>query len=288
MEMEEKRILREEQFLRFRSYLLEEEKAPATVEKYCRDIRQFYCYAASSADESGGLTKETMIGFKNWLLERYHVRSVNSMLTAVNGFLNYFGWQECRVKLVKIQRQIFCEEKRELKKEEYYRLVGTARQSGNERLAMILQTLCGLGLRVSELKFVTAEAVRNGKFQVLNKGKNRLVFIPGKLQKRLLWYIKRQRLKAGGIFITKNGKQVDRSNLWREMRQLCEKSGVERQKLFPHNLRHLFARTFYELKKDVVKLADLMGHSSIETTRIYTASSGNECLRQLEKLGLVL
>ncbi|MCB6607632.1 tyrosine-type recombinase/integrase [[Clostridium] symbiosum] len=275
-----------EQISQFCSFLISEEKAAATVSKYCHDIQQFYCFLSEKYNSR--LTKENTVSFKNWLLERYHVRSVNSMLTAVNCFLNFLGYQDCRVKLVKVQRQIFYEDKKELRKEEYRRLVDAARKNGNERLAMLLQTLCSLGLRISELKFVTVESVEKGKFQILNKGKNRFVLIPGKLRKRLLWYARKMHLKKGEIFITRSGKALDRSNVWREMKKLGGKAKVEGQKIFPHNLRHLFARTFYELKKDVVKLADLMGHSSIETTRIYTASSGNECLKQLEKLGLVL
>lgn len=286
---EEKRNVMEKKHLgQFCDFLVKEERAAATVSKYLHDMQLFYRYAAEEENNYVKVTKETVIGFKNRLLQKYHVRSVNSMLAAVNSFLDFMKWNECKVKLVKIQRQLFCEERKELKKKEYYRLVNAARNSGNERLSMILQTLCGLGLRISELKYVTVESVKKGKLQVLNKGKNRAVFISGKLQKLLLLYIKKRRLKAGELFITKSGRQMDRSNIWREMKNLYEDAGVEWQKIFPHNLRHLFARTFYQLKKDVVKLADIMGHSNIETTRIYTVTSGGEYRRQMEALGLVL
>lgn len=290
MDKKKKRSTGQGRLEQFHDYLVKEERASATITKYLHDVNIFYEYAAARGNEPEAehVTKELVIEFKNWLLQQYHVRSVNSMLAALNSFLRFAGRNECRVKLVKVQKQMICEEKKELKKQEYYRLVKAARDSGNERLAMILQTLCGLGLRISELKFVTVEAVKKGKLQVLNKGKNRAAFISGKLQKQLLLYIGRHKLKTGEVFITKNGKQMDRSNIWREMKKLSEQAEVEQQKIFPHNLRHLFARTFYELKKDVVKLADIMGHSNIETTRIYTSTSGVEYRRQLEALGLIL
>lgn len=280
--MSEKRI-DTEQLNAFKGYLIQEERAPATISKYLHDLKLLISFLNESE-----VSKDSIIQFKNWLLQKYCVRSVNSMLAAVNSFLDYAGWQECKVKLIKVQRQIFCEEKKELNKEEYYRLVNAAKSQGKERLALALQTLCGLGLRISELHFVTVEAVRTGRLQIYNKGKNRSLIVSGRLQEQLLLYIRDNQIKEGKIFITRTGKPVDRSNLWREMKKLERIAGVMGQKVFPHNLRHLFARSYYELKKDVVKLADILGHSNIETTRIYTVTSGNEYRQQLEALGLIL
>ena len=299
MTEEGSRFLDKEALQRYKEYLIKEERAEATVDKYLHDVRVFEAFVRreqsceadwnSAADTiRKAVTKEKVIEFKRNLLTIYHVRSVNSMLAALNSFFSFMDWTDFRVKPVKIQRQMFCEEQRELNKKEYYRLVRAAQNMGKRQLSLILQTLCGLGLRISELKSVTVESVRKGKLCIYNKGKNRIVFIGSKLQKQLLLYIRERKLKTGEVFITKTGKGVDRSNVWREMKKLCGEADVEWQKIFPHNLRHLFARTFYELKKDVVKLADIMGHSSIETTRIYTATSGKEYRRQMELLGLVI
>ena len=267
----------------FQRYLLREERAEATITKYLHDVRVFSSYLAGTA-----VTKERVIGYKDWLKNNYSTGSVNSMLAAVNSFLMFSGWEECKVKLLKVQRQLFCEEQRELEKSEYFRLVQTAREQKKDRLVLILQTLCSLGLRISELRFVRVNAIKCGKLQIYNKGKNRNVILPEKLRRQLLSYCRNCHIKAGEIFITRSGKSVDRSNIWREMKKLCEAAKVMRAKIFPHNLRHLFARTYYELKKDVVKLADIMGHSNIETTRIYTMTSGKEYKKQMENLGLVL
>lgn len=272
-----------EQVNAFRRYLIQEERAPATISKYLHDLKLLITFLKGEE-----LSKESIIRFKDWLLKKYCVRSANSMLAAVNSFLDYAGWQEYKVKLIKVQRQVFCEDKRELNKEEYYRLVAAAKNQGKERLALAIQTMCGLGLRVSELHFVTVNAVQTGRLQIYNKGKNRSLIVSGRLQEQLLLYIKNNQIKDGKIFITRTGKPVDRSNLWREMKKLEKMAGVIGQKVFPHNLRHLFARTYYELKKDVVKLADILGHSNIETTRIYTVTSGKEYRQQLEALGLIL
>lgn len=268
---------------KFRIHLLNEERSAATIAKYSHDIILFMNFLNGK-----NISKELVIDYKKWLIQYYHMRSVNSMLAAVNSYLSFSGYSECRVKLLKVQRQMFCEENKELDKEEYFRLVKAAKERGKERLAMILQTLCGLGLRVSELHFVTVEAVCMGILHIYNKGKNRSMILSGKLRKQLLAYAKKQRLRTGKIFITRSGKPVDRSNLWREMKKLYSDADVGKQKIFPHNLRHLFAKTFYEMKKDVVKLADIMGHSNIETTRLYTITSGKECRQQLEALQLVL
>lgn len=288
--MDEIRLLREEEVKRFEKYLKEMERAPATISKYLHDIRSFMLYRLGQNPHSCAepLSKEDALGFKAFLIRDYQPQSVNSMLAALNSFFSCMGWSDLRVKLMRIQRQMFCEEEKELSREEYYRLVNTAGKCGKERLSLAIQTLCGLGLRISELKAVTAKAVRAGRIRIWNKGKNRTVFMGKKLQKQLLGYMKKRRIKAGEVFTTRSGKGINRSNLWREMKALCEKAEVSWGKIFPHNLRHLFARTFYAAQKDVVRLADIMGHSSIETTRIYTAASVRECRRKIEALGLVL
>ena len=286
MERRTIRSMDETALMRFQEYLMREERAPATCARYQHDVRLFLQYRKRENIRSE-VTKEQVIGFKEYLLAQYRARSVNSMLTAVNCFLEFMGWPECRVRLMKIQRQMFAEEERELKKEEYYRLVEAARKAGKRRLEMILQTLCGLGLRISELAFVTVEAVRRGRLYITNKGKNRMLYLPKLLQKELQTYVQEQRRENGPVFTTRSGRPVDRSNVWREMKTLREEAAVPPEKIFPHNLRHLFARTFYEMGKDVMKLAALLGHSSIETTRIYTATSGRECRQQMEEMGLV-
>ena len=235
------------------------------------------------------VTKETVIAYKNKLLsENYAVRSVNSMLASLNSLFAFLGWADLKVKSIKLQRQIYCREEKELTKAEYMRLVNTAKQKGNERLNLILQTICGTGIRVSELQFITAEAVRRGEAVVSLKGKTRTVFLVKELQKKLLRYAAKQEIKSGAIFITRTGKPMSRTNIWREMKSLCEQAGVNPQKVFPHNLRHLFARVFYGIEKDIAKLADILGHSSINTTRIYIISTGNEHRRRMENMRLIL
>lgn len=286
----ERRIIRQD-LERYHAYLIQEERAAATISKYMHDVRMFYEYLSRNSMGNGEgclVSKEKILPFKEQLIHRYQIRSVNSMLAALNSFLTFMGWGDFRVKFFKVQAQLFSEEEKELSREEYFRLIQTAGEKKKERLVLVLQTLCGLGLRISELKAVTVEAVKDGKLQIYNKGKSRLVWLGKPLQRKLSAYIRRMHLKQGEIFITKSGKSLDRSNIWREMKHLCEDAKVPCRKIFPHNLRHLFARTFYEMRKDVVKLAAIMGHSSMETTRIYTAVSGQECRRQMEALRLVL
>ena len=213
---------------------------------------------------------------------------MNSIIAAVNGFLAFLGWGDCKIKLLKIQKTLFCDEGKELTRAEYARLVKAAERQENRRLSLILQTICATGIRVSELKFITAEAVATGRAEIFNKGKRRPVFLPAKLRKLLKAYLKAQKITAGAVFVTRNGKPVDRSNIWRDMKRLCESAGVARSKVFPHNLRHLFARTYYSIEKDLSRLADILGHSSVNATRIYTAESGAVHARQLERMGLVL
>lgn len=278
------RILTSEAIQSFKKYLREEEKSENTIEKYIRDILAFMDFAGEDK-----ISKETVIAYKDKLFsESYAVRSINSMLASLNCLFSFLSWMDCRVKSIKLQRQIYCPEEKELTKAEYMRLVNTAKQKGNERLNLILQTICGTGIRVSELQYITVETVKSGKAVVSLKGKTRTVFIVKELQKKLLRYAAEQKIKSGAIFITRSGKPLSRTNIWREMKSLCTQAGVNPKKVFPHNLRHLFARTFYGIEKDIAKLADILGHSSINTTRIYIISTGNEHRRRMEKMRLII
>lgn len=278
------RILSEELIADFFFYLKSEEKSENTVEKYLRDVRGFAAYLGGA-----DVTKETVVAYKGKLIaERYAVRSVNSMLASLNSLFAFLGWSDCRVKSVKLQRQIYCPEEKELTKAEYMRLVNAAKQKGNERLNLILQTICGTGIRVSELQYITVEAAKRGEAVVSLKGKTRSVFLVKELRKKLLRYAAEQNIQSGAIFITRTGKPMSRTNIWREMKGLCEQAEVNPQKVFPHNLRHLFARVFYGIEKDLAKLADILGHSSINTTRIYIISTGDEHRRQMEHMRLLL
>ena len=278
------RILTSEAIECFKKHLREEEKSKNTIEKYLRDVRAFAAYSGGAE-----VTKETVIAYKNKLLsENYAVRSVNSMLASLNSLFLFLGWADLKVKSIKLQRQIYCPEEKELTKAEYMRLVNTAKQKNNERLNLILQTICGTGIRVSELQYITVEAVKNGEAIVSLKGKTRSVFIVKELQKKLLRYASEQKIQTGSIFITRTGKPISRTNIWREMKGLCEQAGVNPQKVFPHNLRHLFARIFYGIEKDIAKLADILGHSSINTTRIYIISTGDEHRKRMEHMRLII
>lgn len=278
------RILTEEQIAAFAVYLKSEEKSENTIEKYIRDVRAFAAYVSET-----NITKESVISYKNKLIsDNYAVRSINSMLASLNGLFSFLGWTDLKVKSIKLQRQIYCPEEKELTKAEYMRLVNTAKQKGNERLNLLIQTICGTGIRVSELQYVTVESVKCGEAVASLKGKTRSVFIVRELQKKLLRYAAEQKITSGAIFITRNGKAMSRTNIWREMKSLCEQAGVNPQKVFPHNLRHLFARTFYGIEKDIAKLADILGHSSINTTRIYIITTGNEHRQRMENMRLII
>ena len=277
------RFLTQEIISGFKEYLILEERSGATVEKYIRDARAFSAFARGAE-----VTKEVVIEYKKHLQEKYAVRSVNSMLASINGLFAFLGWQDLKVKSIKLQQQIYCPEEKELTKAEYTRLIRTAKQKGNERLNLVIQTICGTGIRVSELQFITVEAVEKGEAVVSLKGKTRTVFIVKELQKKLLRYIAEQGIKSGMIFITRTGKPLSRTNIWREMKALCEQADVNPNKVFPHNLRHLFARVFYGIEKDIAKLADILGHSSINTTRIYIISTGTEHRRRMENMRLVI
>lgn len=267
----------------FKENLILEEMSEATVEKYVRDVKMFAAYVSGEA-----VNKEIVIAYKKNLQEKYAVRSVNSMLAGINQFFEFKEWYDLKVKLLKVQQQIFGSEEKELTKEEYMRLCRAAKQKNNLRLSLILQTICATGIRVSELKYITVEAAKKGEAVVNCKAKTRSVFIVKKLRKKLLDYAAKMNIKSGMIFITKTGKPIDRTNIWREMKALCKDAYVDPQKVFPHNLRHLFARMFYSLEKDIAKLADILGHSSINTTRIYIISTGVEHRRYMEKMRLII
>lgn len=268
----------------YRCWLVQEEKSRNTIEKYMRDIHLFYLYLPKDKR----VDKTRMMAWKNRLAGQYAVRSVNSMLAALNGFFHYMAWNECRVKLLKCQRRMFCEEEKELSRSDYLQLIAAAKQRGNRRLSLLIETICATGIRVSELQYITVEAVRMGRADIDCKGKRRTIFLPGKLCSQLKKYAGTKEIATGHIFRTRSGKPLDRSNIWKDMKALCESAGVEPSKVFPHNLRHLFARTFYSMDKDIARLADILGHSSIETTRIYTISSGNEHAKKIARLGLVV
>lgn len=278
------KILTEKSVENFACFLRNEEKSRNTVEKYLRDAKAFFVFLKGEE-----VTKETVIAYKQRLLENgYAPRSVNSVLASLNSLFAFLGWHDCRVKALKLQRQIFCPEEKELTKAEYERLCRAAKERHNERLNLLLQTICGTGIRVSELSFITAEAVKSGEATVSLKGKTRTVFLVKPLQKKLLRYLAEQKIQSGPVFVTRTGKPISRTNIWREMKGLCVEAGVNPQKVFPHNLRHLFARVFYGIEKDIAKLADILGHSSIETTRIYIISTGTEHRRRMERMRLIL
>lgn len=277
------RFLSQEIISDFKEHLILEERGAATVEKYIRDVKAFSAFVNGAE-----VTKEVAIEYKKYLQESYAVRSVNSMLASINSLFAFLGWHELKVKSIKLQQQIYCPEEKELTKAEYIRLCRTAEKKHNERLNLILQTICGTGIRVSELQYITVEAVKCGEVTVSLKGKTRLVFIVKELQKKLLRYAAEQGIKSGMIFVTRIGKPISRTNIWREMKALCEEANVNPQKVFPHNLRHLFARVFYGIEKDIAKLADILGHSSINTTRIYIISTGTEHRRRMENMRLII
>ena len=267
----------------FKENLILEERSEATVEKYIRDVTAFSAFA-----NGGEISKETVIAYKKHLQDSYAVRSVNSMLASINSLFAFLGWHDLKVKSIKLQQQIYCPEEKELTKVEYTRLCRTAERKHNERLNLILQTICGTGIRVSELRFITVEAARQGEATVSCKAKTRSVFIVKELQKKLLRYAAEQNIKSGMIFITRTCKPVSRTNIWREMKALCEEANVNPQKVFPHNHRHLFARVFYGIEKDIAKLADILGHSSVNTTRIYIISTGTEHGKRMENMHLII
>ena len=270
------------QILQYKEYLINEEKSEVTVEKYIRDIQTFYRWLNDRE-----LTKQVVLEYKNELVESYAPASVNSVIAALNGFFTYNEWYGLKVKSLKLQRALFCKSEKELTKQEYDRLLRAAREKNNERLNLIMQTICSTGIRVSELSYVTVSAVEQGQTQVKLKGKIRVVIFTKELCRILKKYIKEQGITSGAVFVTRSGKPIDRHTIWKSMKKLCESANVAPEKVFPHNLRHLFARTFYGLQKDIVRLADILGHSNVNTTRVYTIENGEIHRQQMHKLGLV-
>lgn len=277
-------VLDERQLERFRLHLIEEERSDSTIEKYLRDVRKLFARYPGRT----GFTKDMVLEHKRALSETYKSTSANSMLVAMNQFFRFCHRDDLRVKLVKVQRLAFREHRRELTLGEYKRLVHAARAMKKERLDLLLQTLCGTGIRVSEHRFITVEALQEGMARITNKGKERAVFLSEKLRGALLRYCKGRGISSGPVFVTRNGNPMNRCNIWAEMKALCNAAGVDSGKCFPHNLRHLFALTYYRLEKDVVRLADILGHASIETTRIYTSTTDRECVRSLTRLNLLV
>ena len=268
---------------KFKQYLIEEEKSSATLEKYMRDVTMFFSWLSGR-----DVDKITVVHYKEYLISaNYASTSINSILSSLNSFFEYNEWHGLKVKMLKIQKQIFAERSKELTKAEYERLLIAARQKKNERLYYLMQTICSSGIRVSELSAITIEAVKNRKANINCKGKMRVVILPKDLCKMLTEYAKAQKIISGPVFITKTGKPLDRSTIWKMMKALCESAGGDREKVFPHNLRHLFARTYYSIQKDIVRLADILGHSSVNTTRIYTMETCDVHRRQIQQLGLL-
>lgn len=272
----------QEMVVNFKKFLIDEEKSNATLEKYMRDINAFREWLGNRIVE-----KVMVLEYKAYLVENYAPASANSMLSSINSFFEFNEWHELKVKMLKIQKQIFAEKNKELTKAEYERLLDAAKSKKNERLYYLMQTICSSGIRVSELKSITIEAVKERRAIIKCKGKMRIVILPKELCKMLADYAKEQKITSGPVFVTKTGKPLDRSAIWKMMKQLCESAGVPKEKVFPHNLRHLFARTYYTIQKDIVRLADILGHSSINTTRIYTMETGDIHRRQIQKLGLL-
>lgn len=266
----------------YKCHLIEEERADATIEKYLRDIRTFYAFL-----EDLEVTKENVLDYKRHLIGKYKDTSTNSMISALNGFFGFCGREDLQIKQLKIQRATYLTEDKELTKADYRKLLKTARHRGEYTLSLIMQTLCMTGIRISELKDITVEGAYAGEATVASKGKRRKIFIPKALQAPLVGYIKKQDLKKGSIFLSQSGKPISRHVVWRQMKALCREAGVASSKVFPHNLRHLFARLFYALERDVVKLADVMGHASINTTRIYTAETGAAHKRMMNRMPLI-
>ena len=276
------RIITEKQIDEFRRHLLCEEKSDMTVSKYLRDVQVFKAYAQQKE-----ITKEVVIGYKQMLIEKgYAVRSVNSMLASLNSLLHFLGYGDCKVKNIRTQKKVYCSEEKEMTRAGYMRLLDAAKEK--PQLRLVMQTICGTGIRISELKYFTVEGVKKGEVNVKGKSKVRTILVPGKLKKMLLDYAKKRNIASGAIFVTEKGNPLDRSNIWAQMKRLCERAEVNPKKVFPHNLRKLFARTFYGIEKDIAKLADILGHNSIETTRIYIITTGVEHRKKIERLGLVV
>lgn len=278
------RIINTEHIDAYGIYLRSEERSSGTIEKYLRDVKNFYRWLKGRP-----VSKELAAEWKKSLLsEGYAPVTVNSMIAALNGLFRFLGWDHCRIRFLKLQRRLFREDKKELSRREYQNLVKTALRKGKKGLALLMETICATGIRVSEVRYITVETAKKRKAEISLKGKIRCIFIPGKLAKKLLKYAEREKICGGEIFVTKEGKSLSRRKIWGEMKKLAKEAGVEESKVFPHNLRHLFARTFYRMDHDLVRLADVLGHSSIETTRLYLVTTGTEHEKQMNRMGLLI
>lgn len=285
--MKEKRI--ENILSDFCRFLMEQERSLSTAEKYMRDVRTFLNWQKDVCKKDNPLCRQQVIDWKEALLEKkYAPVTINSMLSSVNSFLVFLGREDCRVKLLRIQKKVFREKEKELTRKEYEKLLEAARRQGKQRLQLLMECIGNTGIRVSEVKYITVEAAKAGRADISLKGKVRTILLQKKLCRRLLEYARKRKIRTGCIFLTRAGKELSRKQIWKEMKSLCRTSGVMPEKVFPHNLRHLFAVTFYRVGRDIVKLADVLGHSSIETTRIYLLTTGDEHRRQMEKMCMLI
>lgn len=276
-------IISDSLFLEFAHKLQEDERSSGTIQNYLRHVKAFHAWAGEI-----GVTKELATAWKDQLISRnYCFGTINTMLVSLNRFFEFLGWEECKVKTLRIQRRMFREDSKELNKAEYHRLLSAAQHLGKTRLMLLMETICATGIRVSEVKYITVEALRQRRTEIRLKGKIRTILIPEKLCRKLLQYCRKQKIFSGEVFLTRTGKGLTRKQIWAEMKAVCKEAKVDASKVFPHNLRHLFARTFYKVCHDVAKLADVLGHSSIETTRIYLISTGTEHAQTMARLGLV-
>ena len=281
----EQHYLTNEQIAAFASSLVRAERTPATIEKYLRSVRAFFLYL-----DGQPVTKDAVVAWKEHLqsMGGYSPSTVNASLAAINDLFTFLSWPDCRIHYLKVQHRLFRDAGQELGREDYERLITAARESGRERIALVMETICTTGIRVSEVRYITVEAAQEGRTTISLKGKIRTILLPGKLCKKLLKYARKHRITSGEIFLTGGGRPMSRCQIWAEMKRVCKTAGVDPAKVFPHNLRHLFATVYYRIYKDIVKLADILGHSSVETTRIYLLTTGMEHRRQLERLKLVL
>lgn len=278
-----KRVITKATLASFREYLYREERSEGTVENYLRNVAGFATWLRGEE-----LTKERVLAWKEALqAQRLQPTTINNKLAAVCSFLKHMGWQDCQVKFMRLQRRVFRDKERDLTRSEYEKLLAEAGKKGNQRLALLLEAICATGVRVSEVRYITVEAAQKGRAEVALKGKVRTILLPNKLCRKLLKYAKKTKTASGQIFLTRNGTPLSRKQIWAEMKKLCRAAGVSPGKVFPHNLRHLFATIFYRACHDIVRLADVLGHSRIETTRIYLVTTGMEYARQIERLGLV-
>lgn len=279
----EKRRLTDQEIVCFQNDLKEDEKAPQTIQKYVREASALILFLGGSTP-----SKSRILDYRDYLQRQNKTHTVNVKLSAVNAFLEYTGHCDCKVRLLKVQRKAFIDDDRDLNEAEYRRLLAAAKEQRNSRLYHVMLTLCGTGIRVSELRFVTFEAVRTGRAEIRLKGKSRTVILTKGLRQKLLSYADEAGISSGHIFCTRTGKPLDRSNICHDMKRLCKKAGVNPKKVFPHNLRHLFAKSYYAIEKDLARLADILGHSSVETTRIYVAVGIREHERTLQKMRLII